>query len=47
MTSQNLHPPEEVPAFLAVMAAVPHDQPYSRSSIHRTKDGSTFEVEVT
>jgi PAS domain S-box-containing protein len=46
-TAKDLRPPEEVPAFLDLLAKTEADQRQSRSAIHRTKDGSSFEAEVT
>jgi two-component system, cell cycle sensor histidine kinase and response regulator CckA len=47
ITATDLRPPEEVPAFLEMLAAVPADKPYSRSTVHCAKDGTRFEAEVT
>jgi PAS domain S-box-containing protein len=47
ITGKDLRPPEEVPAFLDVIAALRPDRQLSNTTIHRAKDGSTFEVEIT
>jgi two-component system cell cycle sensor histidine kinase/response regulator CckA len=46
-TARELRPPEELPAFLALLASIGLDQPYSRSAVHSAKDGTAFDVEVT
>jgi PAS domain S-box-containing protein len=47
LTAKELRPTDEVPDFLAMIAETAPGQRRSRSTTHRAKDGSPFEVDVT